>query len=154
MNTENPISCPVDFVLMNEHKARLIALQVFLSTTLIALFHSWILIVMLVADFFIRAFSLGKYSAFAKAADILIRIFNIGSKPVDQAPKRFAARIGLIFSAAMLLSQALNYPVITTALAGVLILFSFLESVFAFCAGCHVYTIIQRFTNPPTVTDN
>lgn len=141
---ETTLSCPADFVMMNEYKARLIAFQVLLVAVLIAIFSYWPLILLLTADFSLRAFNFGKYSPLGKISDGLIRLLAIGNKPVDQAPKRFAATIGLSFSGAMLLSFAFSYPLVTSALAGALIIFSFLESVFAFCAGCHVYTLLQR----------
>jgi len=148
MSTQNAVSCPADFVQMNENKARLIASQVFLITLFIALFSSWMVSALLAIDFLLRAFNLNRYSILAKSADLLITLFGIGSKPVDQAPKRFAARIGLTLSVGITVLYIINYPIIATSLSGVLIFFSFLESVFAFCAGCHLYTLIQRFSSP------
>jgi Domain of unknown function (DUF4395) len=76
--------------------------------------------------------------------DSLGFVFN----SIDQEPKRFAARIGLIFSAAICTTYFLGYPTAVTALITVLIIFSFLESFFAFCAGCHAYTIWKKIVSP------
>lgn len=147
MIVKDSLSCPVDFVTVNENKVRLIALQVFIVSIAIFIFQHWLLIILLTVDFFLRSFDLNKFSPLAAISAGIIRLFSIGVKPINQGPKRFAARIGLIFSIAILLSYYAGYPTVVASLAAVLITFSFLESFFSFCAGCHVYTYLKKIFN-------
>ncbi len=83
---------------INENKVRLNALWVF-SLVIISIFYVQLPIATFLAvDFFLRGFNLGRYSPLGKLSDVIIKQLNIGSKPIYQAPKRFAARIGLVFS--------------------------------------------------------
>jgi hypothetical protein len=59
----------------------------------------------------------------------------------DQAPKMFAARLGLLFSAGAVLFFALSLPV-SLVFGGILLVFATLDSVFDFCVGCLTYTYV------------
>lgn len=144
MSVQDPISCPVDFVTINENKVRLIALQVFILSIAILISPQWLLIILLAVDFFLRSFDLNKFSPLAAISAGIIRLFSIGVKPINQGPKRFAAHIGLIFSIAILICYSLGYSAAVTSLIAVLVIFSFLESFFSFCAGCYVYTFTKK----------
>lgn len=148
MSQDSSLSCPVDFIAVNENKVRIIAVHVFVTAILILVVPHWSLIALLLVDFFLRTFKLNKFSPFAGSAAGITRLFSLRFKPVDQGPKRFAAGIGLTFSLAILVSYFANYPTITLALAATLILFSFLEGFLSFCAGCYVYTFLLRIKLP------
>lgn len=144
MISENSLSCPIDFVSVNENKVRVIALHVFVLSIAILFNPHWISIGLLAVDFFLRTFKLNKFSPFAISAAGITRVFTLGFKPVDQGPKRFAAGVGLTFSVAMLVTYLANYTTATLVLTGIITVFSFLESFLAFCAGCYVYTFLLR----------
>jgi hypothetical protein len=135
------LQCPVDFVVINENKARLTAFFVLVLAAVYLLTGFWLIIAFLVFDFALRAFNFVKYSGLGFLSDAVIKQLNIKNKPVDRAPKRFAAIIGLVFTAAILIALALHLNITNITLVGVLLLFAFLESFFGFCAGCHVYSI-------------
>ncbi|RKR84985.1 uncharacterized protein DUF4395 [Mucilaginibacter gracilis] len=141
---KNEIDCPVDLVSVNENKVRLVALLV-LTLGLVYLWNGWWgIIVLLVADFLLRSFKLNKYSVLALAADGLVKLFGVSAKPTDQAPKRFAARMGLAFTIVILSLHFLQHTsavVLTVALC----LFAFLESFLGVCVGCYVYSYARRF---------
>ena len=127
---------------INENKVRLNALWVFILV-IISIFYLQLLIaVFLSVDFFLRGFNLGKYSPLAKLSDVVIKQFNIGSKPIYQAPKRFAARIGFVFSVLLTLSSLLQLTTAALALSIVFATFAFLESFLGICAGCYVYNFL------------
>lgn len=144
---DNSLQCPVDFIPVNENKVRLTAFFVmvlgigFLATGL------WIIIAFLVADFFLRVNNWGKYSLLALVSDAAIRRFRIKNKPTDRAPKRFAAGVGLVFAIGILVVTLLNLDITTIIITCVLLLFAFLESVIGFCAGCYVYSYLQKVSN-------
>jgi hypothetical protein len=138
------LSCPVDGVSVNENKVRIIAFFVLVTATVFLLTNYPPLLILLIYDFLVRAFNLGKYSVLALVADGVIRLFGIKAKPTDRAPKQFAAATGLVFVALMLLSTLFAWPVLTASLCAVLIVFAFLEAFVGFCAGCYVYSLLQK----------
>ena len=134
------LECPVDFITVNENKVRLTALYVFLLAVVYIIIPGWIIPAFLVVDFFLRGYNFGKYSLLNMLSEKEVQLFGIKTKPIDQAPKRFAAKIGFIFSVAILAATIFNYGTAAIVLAMVLTLFAFLESFMGFCAGCYVYT--------------
>jgi hypothetical protein len=144
---ENDVQCPVDFVAINENKARLTAFFVLTLTTVFLVTGLWIIIALLILDFFLRANNWGKYSWLAILSDVVIRQLKIGNKPTDRAPKKFAAGVGLVFTIGILVLALLQLSTATIMVTAVLLLFAFLESVVGFCAGCYVYSILQSIYN-------
>lgn len=140
----NELNCPVDFVQINENKARVVALFVIALVVLFLVTAQWPVMAVLLVDFLLRSLNLNSYSPLAIVAGAAIKVFSIKNKPVDRAPKRFAAFVGVVFSAAILVTSILEITYIVNILAGVLILFAALESFFGFCAGCHVYSFLKR----------
>lgn len=141
----NNISCPVSHIMVNENRVRVTAFLVLLGSLAYWLAAWWVIPAFLAMDFFLRGFGKGRYSPFNVLSGWIVRILSIGNKPIDQAPKLFAARLGFVFALCLLVANIL-LPVETGyVINGVLTLFSFLESAFGFCAGCHVYTVIKRF---------
>ena len=134
------MECPVDFIPINENKARLTAFFVFILTIVYLLNGFWLIMAFLLGDFSLRAFNLGKYSLLGFISDAIIKQLKIKNKPVDRAPKRFAAGVGLVFSLAILVAGYFHQPLIVYSLSGALLFFAFLESCFGFCAGCYVYS--------------
>lgn len=127
----------------NESKIRLIALFVFVAS-ITYIFTNFIAIpVLLVIDFALRSFDLGKYSPFAIFSDTLVKTLKLQIKPVYLPPKRFAARIGLLFSITILSLQLVGIS--TLIVSSVLAFFAALESFLSICAGCYVYSFLQQF---------
>jgi hypothetical protein len=140
MNTN--LECPVDGIQINETKVRLVAGLV-LITGLVYLATGWLILpLFLVIDFGLRSVDFGKYSLFGNLAEWIVKTFHLPYKGTDQAPKRFAARIGLFF---VLLISGLQLAGISTLIPTVvLVIFAALESIAGFCAGCYVYTFYIR----------
>jgi hypothetical protein len=136
---KNEIDCPVDLVSVNENTVRLVALLV-LTLAMVYLWTAWWgIIVFLVLDFLLRSFKLNKYSLLAALAGGIVKLLGIGNKPTDQAPKRFAARMGLTFTTVILVLHFLQSGSLVIILALILCFFAFLESVIGICVGCYVY---------------
>jgi len=134
------MDCPIDFVKINENKARLIAFFVLVLTLVYLKTGFWLIIAFLFVDFVLRAVNLGKYSLLGFLSDAIIKQLKIKNKPVDRAPKRFAAMIGAVFTVAILVTSFLLLPIAAFLLAAILAVFATLESFFSFCAGCYVYS--------------
>lgn len=141
----NQVTCPVSGDRINENAAR-IAAGYTVAITLFSVLsgYHWIMI-LLSADFALRAFTPGKWSPMRWLAGSTVRLFRINPKPVDAAPKKFAAGLGMGFSALIFTAGILNYPVTEVILASMLIGCAILESAFAYCVGCIIYTILMQF---------
>jgi hypothetical protein len=141
----NEISCPIDNISVNENKVRVIGLQVFLLSIAYLLIPYWIIPAFLLGDFFLRSFKLGKFSPTGMLSDLVIRKLRIKNKPIDQAPKVFAAQIGFVIADFLFIVSVLGLISLSYYIDGILVLFSFLESVLGFCAGCYLYSFLKRF---------
>ncbi len=130
-------------VTTNESKIRLIALFVFTTTVLYILTKLIYIPLFLVLDFALRAFDFGKYSPLAILSESLVKTFKLPFKQVYLPPKRFAARIGLLFSVAILLLQL--FDINNLAVSIILAFCAALESFLGFCAGCYVFSYLQKF---------
>lgn len=137
------LDCPVDFVTMNEYQVRWTALLVLVLTAGYIVSGYWFFPAFLVVDFFLRASKLGRYSLLGQLGGVLVKAFGMGNKPVDHAPKRFAAWIGLLVTGAITMLYGVGASSISYILADILLIFAFLEAAFGFCAGCRVYTLIK-----------
>lgn len=148
MKTNNATSCPISGEKGNEAVIRLIAFLVVviavLSSALSIYAESMFGWMFLSLDFALRASKNEHVSILRWIATGINRLAKLEAKPVDLAPKRFAAWVGFAFSASLLTLSLLDYEILFFSISSVLILCAILESVFAFCIGCIVYQLIQR----------
>ena len=143
--TGQTLECPVNFKPVNANKVRITAAFIFILSLAYFIYPHWIIALLLVIDFCFRSFRLGQYSFLGKGADKIINAFSISSKPIDSGAKEFAARIGFISADLLFIVSVLNVHPVDYYLVSLLLLFSFLESVFNFCAGCHLYTFLKKY---------
>jgi hypothetical protein len=136
------LDCPVDGVKVNENKVRTVAFLVLLTAIAYLLTGFWPLFLFLLVDFGLRAFDYGKLSPLAQLSDLIIKALHFPVRLIDQAPKRFAAGVGMIFSVLILALQGAGISAFWVAI--VLAVFAALESLAGFCAGCYVYTFLKR----------
>jgi hypothetical protein len=141
----NNLQCPVDNISINENQARVTAYQVMYITVAWLISGWWPIMAFLAIDFFLRTVNLGKFSPLNIISTYIIKKLGIVYKPVDRAPKRFAAFVGLVFSTAILPLSLLHADLPAELLAYTLALFAALEAVLAFCAGCYVYAFFFKF---------
>jgi hypothetical protein len=138
------VECPVDFVPVNENITRLNAAQTLLLAVIWLFTASPVIPAVLTIDFLLRAVNYGRYSPLNLFSGFLVKTFYIPVKPVDRAPKRFAAGVGFLFSLSFLILSLIPYTLAAGVLAGILVLFASLEAFFAFCAGCYVYFFLKK----------
>lgn len=124
---------------VNENVVRLVAGQVLLFT-LLTIATGWVAVpVYLAADFFLRAFTSLKPPSVWLGQQIA-QYLHLEVKPIYAAPKKFAAGIGFVFSVAIAALLLTGQTTTANVSAGILVVFSTLESVFSICAGCYVYS--------------
>jgi hypothetical protein len=134
------ITCPVSAEKINENVARVAA---FFTITVVitgVYFKLPFLITALAADFYLRAFTNGKYSPIKKISRRFADYLGLDEKTTDAAPKKFAAGIGFIFSLSIAGLQWFHYDAAAYLLSAVLLICAGLESFKGLCLGCIIYT--------------
>lgn len=139
------MSCPVSGERINENATRIAATITVILTVLAVLFQWHWIMAGLAIDFAIRAFTPGKWSPLRWLSKNSSQWLRLKTIPVDAAPKKFAAGLGMGFSIAIFISGMLNYQITEYIIASMLVGCAILESAFAFCLGCVVYTFLMRF---------
>jgi hypothetical protein len=140
------LSCPVSAERINENVVRIIAFMVAAIAITCIVFSNYWAIVFLLFDFALRAFTTGKFSLLKFIAVKIADGFSLSPKMKDLAPKKFAATLG--FGFCLLITAVFLFDFYNAALifTSIMIVFALLESLFAICVGCYIYSFFQIFT--------
>ena len=136
------IVCPVSDERVNERVTRINALFTILLAITGLIFNSVLFFVFLLADFYIRAFTSIKFSPLSYASSSLANALNLSKKPIDKAPKIFAARLGFLMTLVITILFLFNLSLATIIVSGILIFFASLEFTLGICVGCIIYTYV------------
>lgn len=142
MMNKPSITCPVSNERINENVVRIVAFFTMIIVSTGIYFQSPLLISALALDFYLRAFTGGKYSPLKYISKRLSNYMGLSQKMVNAAPKKFAAGIGLLFSISISGLLWFHYATSADSLAIILLICAGLESFLGFCLGCVVYTYI------------
>jgi hypothetical protein len=134
--------CPVSTDRVNERVVRCNALFTIFLVTAAIYFKSPMLLLLMVADFYVRAFTNLKTSPVSFISNNVVMMLRLGQKPIDKAPKIFAARLGFLMSMAILAFYLTGFLIAAFSVAGVLAFFALLELTIGFCAGCYIYSYV------------
>jgi len=140
------LSCPVSAERVNENVVRTVAFMVALIAIGCILFSNYWAVLFLIVDFALRAFTSGKFSPLKFIAIHLAGALKLKPKMTDLAPKKFAATMGFIFCLLITATFIFDFPLTALILTSVMLVFALLESLFAVCVGCYVYSVIQMFS--------
>ena len=141
------ILCPISPLRVGETTARLTGLLAAVLIGMYALTGAGAIMLALALDYGVRAQTRWRHSPLSWLAARLVRALRLTDRPIDKAPKMFAARVGLLFALASGILTLVHPPsglVVALALLG----FALLESLLNICVGCLVYThvILPLFT--------
>ncbi len=129
----------------NETSARLVAAGVVIISTTFLLTNSTLILLALTYGFAARVIA---GPAFSPLALLVTRIvtpkLNFNHKFVPGPPKRFAQTIGLTFAASALVLTLLDYSFAANLVIAALIFAATLESVFAICLGCIMFSFLMK----------
>lgn len=129
---------------INENAARLIAGGVVLLSVAYLTTGNAALLVFLAYGFVARVLAGPTYSPLAQIVNrILVPRLSIPAKPVPGPPKRFAQGIGAVLSVGALVSLLAGLDALATLLVALIAVAATLESVFAFCIGCRIFTVLM-----------
>lgn len=130
---------------VSEPAVRGVAVQVFILSLISLLTGSAIPVIILAADFAIRVLLVPQLSPLAYISRKAIApAIGFKKRQIVFKPKRFAALIGLILSAAAAVLFLYGLVPAGSLLLAMLALFSFLEAAFRFCAGCKIFGLLMK----------
>jgi len=137
----NTLICPISKKTANKAVVRLTGFLIATLIVVYALINSVYIILVILIDFIIRAFTSLKYSPLSWLATQIAKVFHLKPITIDKAPKIFASRVGFLFSITALALYPMS-PQISLIILLVLMAFALLEALFDFCVGCIVYTYV------------
>jgi hypothetical protein len=129
---------------INEKAARVVAGAVALTALAALLVPAHWLVVPLAYGFWARVLTGPTLSPLGRLASRVIAPRLGRPKMVPGPPKRFAQGIGAAITTAALVALALGASGAVEALLALILVAATLESVLAFCAGCHVFALLMR----------
>ena len=138
--------CPITDKRIDEHVSRINAFITVLAVGLFIFFHLWEVLAFISIDFTIRGFFDSKYSPVCLLSKKVVDIFHLEGKVINAGPKLFAAQVGMVLSITSLILFFIHDNTVSMAVASVLGLFSFLESVFGYCVACKLYPLFRKVT--------
>jgi hypothetical protein len=130
---------------VNEKAARVVA-GVVLAISIVTLATSWYwLLIPLAYGFVARVLTGPTLSPLGRLASTFVAPRLGAPKPVPGPPKRFAQGMGAVMtSAGAIVALGLGSHSIADALLVAMIVASGLESIFAYCLGCRLFSLLMR----------
>jgi hypothetical protein len=136
------ITCPISSGRVPAAIPRLVAFFVATIVVVTLLTGFYPLLLFLAIDFFIRGFLENRKSPLALCALLVYNLGRFESPMIDRAPKVFASKIGFALSSILFVAGLLSFSGLFVVLAVGLAVFAMLESLFAICVGCYIYTYL------------
>lgn len=136
------ILCPISNERINESVTRANALIGILLLLAGFISNSAFFFILLLTDFYIRAFTKAKFSPISYLSHLMVNALKLDKKPIDKAPKIFAARIGFVMTMVVIVLFLFNLQTAALIVGGILIFFASLEFALAICMGCILYTYL------------
>ena len=136
------VVCPISIEKIDSNVSRTtIFINVILMVFFVFTLHP-IFIAIVTLDYFIRATLDIKYSPIRLIALQIVSLFKLHKKPINQAQKVFASRLGVICAGSALVILLLGFSKTSIVIASILLVLSTLDSVFNFCVGCLIYNYL------------
>jgi hypothetical protein len=130
---------------VNEKAARTVAFVVMLLAVLTLATSAYWLLIVLAYGFIARVLSGPTLSPLGRLASSVIAPRLGAEKPVAGPPKRFAQAIGATLTTlAAVAALGLDDHGLADTLLVMLIIAAGLESIFAVCVGCRIFTLLMR----------
>ena len=127
---------------VNEKAARTVAFVVMLLAALTLATSAYWLLIVLAYGFIARVLTGPTLSPLGRLASSVIAPHLGAEKPVPGPPKRFAQAIGATLTTVAAIG--FNADGVADVLLAILIIAAGLESIFALCVGCRVFTLLMR----------
>ena len=136
-------SCPISAQRIDSNIVRIISFQVVIFVLMLLYTHAIPFALILLYDFVVRALRKPAWSPFAQIAKWSAKGLGLRPNYSNEAPKRFALYLGLVFTSVLVLLYAAGWVNAAAAVAVILLFCALLETLFDFCIGCKLYYAIQ-----------
>ena len=136
--------CPISDKRIDDHVARFNGGFTVLFLTVFIVTGNILPIVFLTIDFALRSGKYSSYSGFTFLSKNIIKSLTINPEFINAGPKIFAARIGLFFNVAILISFIFGLTDAVYAFTGIFGVCAFLESAFGICVACQIYPYVYK----------
>ena len=143
--------CPISYKKIDEHVARLNGAFTVLLLAVFTVTGNIFPVIFLFVDFLLRSGSLSRFSPLSFLSKNIAKALFLKPLLINAGPKVFAARIGVVFNFAIIVSSLSglnNLALVFTAIFGTC---AFLESAFGFCVACQVYPFVYKLTYHPVI---
>lgn len=135
-------SCPISGKRIDANAARVNGVVAVVMLAVAAFTPlKWVLFP-LAADFFVKAAFGLRMSPLCRVSRAVVQALKLDPRWEDEAPKRFAAALGVFFSLGAAIAWYAGAPAVFTALLGVFAFCAVLEGAAGVCIGCKVYGFI------------
>ena len=138
--------CPISIKKIDEHVARLNGAFTILFLTVFILFGNIAPVIILLVDFALRSGQFSRYSLLSFISRNVAKLFLLKPVMINAGPKIFAARIGLLFNFAIILSFISGFNNSSYLFTSVFGVCALLESAFGFCVACRFYPFVYKLT--------
>jgi hypothetical protein len=123
---------------LNEKVVRVNAfVTILIASVSLILKNEW-LILFLAFDFFIRGYTKWP-SPVSFVSKFIVKLLNLTPISIYAPPKKFAAKVGFVFSIVIFLFTLVQWEVMSILVSIILIACAFLEAFLKICVGCYVY---------------
>jgi len=137
--------CPISENTINERVARMNAIFGVFLLLGFAFTQSIFFVIFLSFDFLLRSTEYSKFSLIGVSSKNIMSYLDVKPKSINAGPKIFAARIGFVLTALIILSFLLSLNGLALILVAILGIFSFLEGALGFCVACQIYPYLYRY---------
>jgi hypothetical protein len=129
---------------VNEKAARVVAGGVFVVSLLTIATGWYWLLVLLAYGFIARVLGGPRFSPLGRIATALVAPRLGAPRPVAGPPKRFAQAIGAVFTTAgAIVALVAHDDIVAIVLLAFMVVASGLESIFAICIGCRLFSVLM-----------
>ncbi len=144
----NNAICPISDVKCNEYASRVVSFLMMTGVITYIFTGYYYILAFLSVDFFLRCFLKIKHSPVSWLASLIFKTFKLPNKPKDKAPKVFASRLGFAF-VTLAFGLAFISETASYAIAGLLAVLAFMDSILNYCVGCVIYSrlVLPLFKN-------
>ncbi len=137
-------SCPVDYRQIDQNLVRAYAFIIFVILLFLLLFKWKGLLVILILDFFLRLLFGIKGGLFCRPLSFLLRALKIAEKPINALPKKFAVKIGFLFSILLGIFYLSGWHTAYGITLYIFLIAVGLEVFFNFCLACYFYGFFTK----------
>ncbi|WP_281951907.1 DUF4395 domain-containing protein [Nitrosophilus kaiyonis] len=136
-------SCPVSFSKVDSIKVRISAFIYSFLIIYFFIFQNALFLALILLDLVLKNID-KRYAPIFIVSSTISKILNL--KPIyeDNAPKKFASKIGIVIILLSLIFYKLDKN-ISDLLILIFLICAFLEAVFSYCVGCKMYSIFNYF---------